>query len=104
MFGSAVREAHELGHRLWLPVVLADLAEALTARGHAQEAAVLLAQADEVERMLAVAADPWDTARRERLASRVAETLGTQAYAAARAEGARLSPDDAVAYALAAAD
>jgi hypothetical protein len=104
LFGSAVREAHELGHRLWLPVVLTDLAEALAARGNANAATVLLAHADEVERLLAVGVDPWEAARRERLAFPLADTLGDQAYALARAEGAALSADDAVTYALAAVE
>ena len=104
LFASALQQGHEVGHRLRLPIVMADLAEALTAHGKPRAAAVLLAHADEVERVLAVPADPWDTARRERLASRLADTLGAEAYATARAEGARLSTDDAVAYGLAVVD
>jgi DNA-binding CsgD family transcriptional regulator len=88
----------ELGVRLWLPETLDLLAQVAAGFESYAEAARLLGAAARARSDLAVVRWPPDAPAFDELARRLQEEIGAEAYAAARAEGAAMSLEEAIGW------
>ncbi|MGH2428600.1 MAG: ATP-binding protein, partial [Candidatus Limnocylindria bacterium] len=98
---QAVRIFRELGMFMELAVNLIRLARVLALQGEARTAAVLIGQADAIHASNAATMPWWLAGTREDALATIRDGLTDEAIDAARAEGAAMWIDEAVAMALA---
>jgi len=96
---DALGLAREAGDRLGLVDGLELLARLTAAQDSAREAVRLWAAAQSLRAELGYARFPVDQASHEAALAQAKQALGAEAFAAAWADGAQLSPEGAVAYA-----
>lgn len=85
-------------------VHLRGLANALCARGHAEQASRLLGAADGLAQLVHRPLHPWERPAHERALARARDHLGSAVVTRLQAEGASRDLDQAIAYALTAID
>src|SRR5262249_14262739 len=100
LYQESLSLSQGLGDKLRVVRGLDGLATAASARGDAVHAARLLGAAAAVRAALATSLHPMDRPAFERTSAALREALGSEAYAAAVAEGAALSLDQAIIEAL----
>jgi predicted ATPase len=94
---AALEARAELQLRLWLPQTLDALAELAAGVARNEEAIRLLGAAERARADVGIVRWPPDEARIAALVDSLRSAMGADAYAAARAEGAALSLDEAIA-------
>ena len=93
---ESVELATQLGAQLWIAEDLETLSALAQACGSPARATVLLSTAEQVRRRIGIPVEEFERHEWERLASSLFEQLGDDAFAAAWAEGERLSLAEAI--------
>ena len=96
---QAVSQAREAGDQIGLVDALELLARLIAERASAKEAVRLWAAAESRRSALGYARFPADVGRYDAAVAAAKEALGADEFSAAWAEGAMLSPEEAIAYA-----
>ena len=103
LLSEALTLCSEIGDRGWTSAHCMVVAVALMAeRGEAERVARLLGMLDALREVTSATSAPEERAAQERSIAILKSRLGDQPFAAARAEGRRLPPDQAVAEAMSA--
>ncbi len=92
--------SRELGDKIGIVVCLEQLAGVEESRGRPSRAAQLLGTAEAVRRAIGVPLPPADREEHDRTVSALRNDLGGDKYEAARTEGAAMTLDQVIGYAL----